>query len=370
MNLASYASHPAKTRGRLYKESESESRNDYQRDRDRIIHSASFRRLQYKTQVFVNHEGDMFRSRLTHSLEVAQIARAVARTLNCHEDLCEAIALAHDLGHTPFGHAGQDALNKCMKPFGGFEHNVQSLRVIDKLEKKYASFEGLNLTFEVREGVLKHCSVKNAKTMGEIGQRFIKKTQPSLEAQIVNIADEIAYLHHDLDDGFRSGILTFELLQELDLFSNTFIKVKDLYNQLSKEQYLNEILRRMMFLVIGDLTEETQRMIKKFNPQEADDVRGMPSLVKNSQIIINHLRQIRHFSKKHLYEHPRIKKMSDQAEKTIQILFEYFVMNFDAIPESFKKEDENCEKRLIADYIAGMTDRFANDLITRIKSSS
>jgi len=370
MNLAPYACHPAKSKGRIYKESESLSRNNYQRDRDRIIHSASFRRLQYKTQVFVNHEGDMFRSRLTHSLEVAQIARAVARTLYCHEDLCEAIALAHDLGHTPFGHAGQDALNKCMRPYGGFEHNIQSLRVIDKLEKKYASFEGLNLTFEVREGILKHCSLKNAKNLGEIGQRFIKKNQPSLEAQIVNIADEIAYLHHDLDDGFRSGILNFELLEELDLFRNTYIEVRDFYNQLSNEQYMNEILRRMMFLIISDLSNETQRMIKKFNPQAVDDVRELPSLVKNSQIIANHLRQIRLFSKKYLYEHPRIKKMSDQAEKTIQILFEYFMTNLDSIPESFKKDVEHCEKRVIADYIAGMTDRFANDFLIRIESYS
>ena len=213
-----YASNPTISIGRLFKEKPASLRNEYQRDRDRIIHCSAFRRLEYKTQVFVNHEGDMFRTRLTHSIEVSQIARSIARTLGAHEDLAETISLAHDLGHTPFGHAGQDALNKCMKKYGGFEHNLQSLRIVDNLEKRYADFNGLNLMFDSREGILKHCSLRNAKKLGAIGDRFIRKQQPSIEAQIVNIADEIAYINHDIDDGFRSGLLSVDALMTNALF--------------------------------------------------------------------------------------------------------------------------------------------------------
>src|SRR6476620_4490523 len=220
--LAPYAARSAHSRGRRFPEAASSSRTAFQRDRDRIVHSGAFRRLEYKTQVFVNHEGDLFRTRLTHSIEVAQIARSIARNLLLNEDLVEAISLAHDLGHTPFGHAGQDALDECMKPFGGFEHNLQSLRVVDELEERYAAFPGLNLTFETREGILKHCSFANAKQLGDVGERFIKREQPSLEAQIANLADEIAYNNHDLDDGLRAGLITLDELQVVPLFQRAF----------------------------------------------------------------------------------------------------------------------------------------------------
>src|SRR3954469_12099209 len=216
-HLAPYAAHSAASRGRRFAEPAPTSRTEFQRDRDRIIHSTGFRRLEYKTQVFVNHEGDLFRTRLTHSIEVAQIARSIARNLRLNEDLAEAISLAHDLGHTPFGHAGQDALNSCMKDYGGFEHNLQSLRVVDALEERYGGFDGLNLMFETREGILKHCSPANAKKLGDIGQRFIERKRPTLEAQLANLADEIAYNNHDIDDGLRSGLLNVAQLAEVDL---------------------------------------------------------------------------------------------------------------------------------------------------------
>jgi len=368
MNLAPYASNPAKSKGRVFQESKSSSRNDFQRDRDRIIHSASFRRLQYKTQVFVNHEGDMFRSRLTHSLEVSQISRAVARTLNCHEDLCEAIALAHDLGHTPFGHAGQDALNECMRNFGGFEHNLQSLRVVDVLEKKYANYNGLNLTFEVREGILKHCSKKNAQKLGDLGKRFIMNHQPSLEAQIVNLADEIAYLHHDLDDGFRSEILTFEKMMELNLFEIFFKEVSNAHKLLSSEQIMHEILRLMMNSIISDLCNESFKNIKKFKPQSADNVRELKNIVCFSDEMDAHFKEFKKFSRTYLYEHHRIKEMSVRASKIIYSLFHYFYDNYRKIPESFKSEKEQSRERVIADYVAGMTDRFANNLYKDMSS--
>ncbi|HEY0268198.1 MAG TPA: deoxyguanosinetriphosphate triphosphohydrolase, partial [Methyloradius sp.] len=251
--LATYAADPSSTLGRRHKEAPPQGRNEFQRDRDRIIHSAAFRRLEYKTQVFVNHEGDLFRTRLTHSLEVAQIGRTIARTLGLHEDLVEAICLAHDLGHTPFGHAGQDALNKCMQDFGGFEHNLQSLRVVDHLEQHYAEFDGLNLTFELREGILKHCSVKNAQLLGDVGERFINKTQPSLEAQIANLADEIAYNNHDVDDGLRSGLITLEQLEEVPLFADQLALVKNKYPQLSQRRLIHETVRRMINALVTDL---------------------------------------------------------------------------------------------------------------------
>jgi dGTPase len=363
MNLASYASNPAKSKGRIFQESKSTSRNDFQRDRDRIIHSASFRRLQYKTQVFVNHEGDMFRSRLTHSLEVSQIARAIARSLNCHEDLCEAVALAHDLGHTPFGHAGQDALNHCMKDYGGFEHNLQSLRVVDVLEKKYANFNGLNLTFEVREGILKHCSKKNAKNLGELGQRFIHGHEPALEAQIVNFADEIAYIHHDIDDGFRSGILNFELLETNDFFNKASNEIKTQYINIAPDQLLNEILSAMMNLIISDLCAHSLKGIKQHNPQSSEEVRLLKPLIGFSEDMSNYFSELKRFSRKHLYEHPRVQEMGSQAKSVIQSLFHFFQEHYERIPLSYRSNEDQPQERVIADYIAGMTDRFANQLV-------
>lgn len=366
MNLASYASNPNLSKGRVFAEKQSAFRNDYQRDRDRIIHSASFRRLQYKTQVFVNHEGDMFRSRLTHSIEVSQIARGLARSLNCHEDLAEAISLAHDLGHTPFGHSGQDALNDCMRDFGGFEHNLQSLRVVDKLEKKYASFAGLNLTFEAREGILKHCSLRNAKKLGIVAERFINKSQPSMEAQIVNIADEIAYSHHDLDDGYRAGILNFELLKELNLFKEIYSELSEKYLEVKGEQLINEIIRRMMNLIISDLCEQTKKNLAKLNPASPDDVRASPAIVGFSHSMQENINLIKQFSRTYLYNHPRIQRMSSEAQKTIKALFHFFTTNYDKIPKTFSENDEDSLERVVSDYIAGMTDRFANQVYASI----
>ena len=362
MNLASYASNPEQSKGRIFQESKSSSRNDFQRDRDRIIHSASFRRLQYKTQVFVNHEGDMFRSRLTHSLEVSQIARAIARSLNCHEDLCEAIALAHDLGHTPFGHAGQDALNDCMRDHGGFEHNLQSLRVVDVLEKKYANFNGLNLTYEVREGILKHCSKKNAKNLGELGQRFIHGHEPTLEAQIVNFADEIAYIHHDIDDGFRSGIFNFQLLETNEFFNKISKQIKTQYINIAPDQLLNEILRTMMNLIISDLCNHSLRGIKQHNPQSSSDIRLLEPLIGFSEVMSKYFSELKRFSRTHLYQHTRVQEMGSQAKRVIQSLFHFFKQHFERIPLSYQSNEDQFQERVISDYIAGMTDRFANQL--------
>jgi len=363
MILASYASDPAKSKGRVFQESKSSSRNDFQRDRDRIIHSASFRRLQYKTQVFVNHEGDMFRSRLTHSVEVSQIARAIARSLNCHEDLCEAVALAHDLGHTPFGHAGQDALNDCMRDYGGFEHNLQSLRVVDVLEKKYANFNGLNLTYEVREGILKHCSKKNAKQLGELGQRFIHGYEPSLEAQIVNFADEIAYIHHDIDDGFRSGIFNFQVLETNEFFNKISKEIKTQYINISPEKLLNEILSAMMSLIISDLCSHSVQVISQYNPQSPMEVRLLRPLIGFSEVMSKYFSELKRFSRTHLYQHIRVQEMGSQAKWVIQSLFHFFQKRFERIPLSYQLNKDQPHERVIADYIAGMTDRFANQLV-------
>ncbi|HSD68873.1 MAG TPA: deoxyguanosinetriphosphate triphosphohydrolase, partial [Woeseiaceae bacterium] len=248
--LAPYAASESASLGRRYPEPATRYRSEFQRDRDRIVHSTAFRRLVYKTQVFVNHEGDMYRTRLTHSLEVAQIGRTVARALDLNESLTEAICLAHDLGHTPFGHAGQDALNACMRDFGGFEHNLQSLRVVDELEAKYADFPGLNLTFETREGILKHCSAKNARELGELGRRFLERRQPGLEAQIADLADAIAYNNHDVDDGYRANLLTLEQLREQAMFAREFDAVHSRYPDLEDRRLIYEVIRRMINRVV------------------------------------------------------------------------------------------------------------------------
>ena len=273
-NLAAYAAHDKQSNGRLHQETSAEYRSEYQRDRERIIHSTAFRRLEYKTQVFVNHEGDLFRTRLTHSIEVAQIARAIARALNLNEDLCEAISLAHDLGHTPFGHAGQDALNDCMQNHGGFEHNLQSLRIVDKLELKYPEFSGLNLMFETREGILKHCSRKNAEQLGDLGQRFIQRKQPSLEAQLANIADQIAYNNHDLDDGLRSGLINVKQLNKVELFAEKFEHVSAIYPKLSERRKIYECIRSIINELVTDLISQSTEAIKLMNPSTIDDVRA------------------------------------------------------------------------------------------------
>ena len=359
MILKSYAADPLKTLGRQYTETKSTTRNDFQRDRDRIIHSSAFRRLEYKTQVFVNHEGDMFRTRLTHSIEVSQISRGIARTLGCHEDLAETIALAHDLGHTPFGHAGQDALNNCMKIHGGFEHNLQSLRVVDFLERRYASFDGLNLTFESREGILKHCSVKNAKALGSIGKRFINKQQPSLEAQIVNIADEIAYNNHDVDDGFRSGLLNFKALMKNTLFSRCAKIVNETYSNINDGQKINEVVRRMIHLLIKDVCIQSQKNLNNYKPESIDAVRNLPHLIDFSENIKKEQYELKQFLRHAMYEHPHVAKMTQDAGKIVEKLFIYYIKTPKAIPENFSMNRPDDLARLVADYIAGMTDRFA-----------
>src|SRR5210317_905686 len=354
--MKKYAVSEDNSLGREHPESKSPLRNDFQRDRDRIIHSSAFRRLMYKTQVFVNHEGDMFRTRLTHSLEVSQISRGIARSLGLNEDLAETIALAHDLGHTPFGHAGQDALNQCMQDFGGFEHNLQSLRVVDVLEKRYFKFNGLNLTFESREGILKHCSIKNARELGDIGKRFIHKTQPSLEAQVVDVADGIAYNIHDLEDGFRSGILTVEMMCEVGLFEQIFSEMKKIERSASEKIRVYETLRRMMHLLIDAVTKQSQKNITSLNISEIIEVRqsskpiiGFPNDIEAS------LTQCRQALKKMLYQHERIQQMSIQAHEIIKVLFYHYMNHLDLVPEDF--QIDNHPERAVADFVSGMTDR-------------
>lgn len=360
MTLASFAAHPEKTRGRKVIEQESPTRNVFQRDRDRIIHSTAFRRLEYKTQVFVNHEGDLFRTRLTHSIEVAQLTRGIARTLGLHEDLAEAIALAHDLGHTPFGHAGQDALNQCMRDYGGFEHNLQSLRVVDVLENRYASFDGLNLTFEVREGILKHCSRKNAEQLGDVGERFLRKESPSLEAQITNFADEIAYNNHDVDDGLRSGLISIQQLSGIQLFAENMAEVKRLYGDIEEKRLVHETIRRMINVLVVDLCEQSQQAIANLNPATIDDVRKSPVyLVGFSQAIAEKNLELKQFLLKHLYRHYKVNRMSAKAGRIIEELFSAFIQSPNLMPHEHQQAAKQDQARAVADYIAGMTDRYA-----------
>lgn len=358
-NLAPYAANPTQSIGRVYDEPPSSTRNAFQRDRDRIIHSTAFRRLEYKTQVFVNHEGDLFRTRLTHSLEVAQLARGIARTLNLHEDLTEAIALAHDLGHTPFGHAGQDALNECMRDYGGFEHNLQSLRVVEQLELRYADFDGLNLTFEVREGILKHCSIKNAKQLGDVGQRFLDKTSPSLEAQLTNYADEIAYNNHDIDDGLRSGLITIDQLSKVELFAQNLSLVKALYPKLEQKRLIHETVRRMINTLVVDLCTQSAQNIARHQPKSIADIRQLPQLINFSSDIAAQNLKLKQFLRKNLYQHYKVNRMSAKAARIVRELFTAFFENIGLLPNEFQVYAETDKARAVADYIAGMTDRFA-----------
>ncbi|KAF0843002.1 dGTPase [Methylovorus glucosotrophus] len=357
--LADYAAHPERSLGRRHAEPDPQGRNQFQRDRDRIIHSSAFRRLEYKTQVFVNHEGDLFRTRLTHSLEVAQIGRAIARNLNLHEDLIEGIALAHDLGHTPFGHAGQDALNECMRDYGGFEHNLQSLRVVDHLEQRYAEFDGLNLTFEMREGILKHCSLKNARKLGDVGERFINKTQPSLEAQVANLADEIAYNNHDVDDGLRSGLISLDQLAEVAIFAEHLQQVKDKYPNLADRRLIHETIRRMINTQIVDLCSESSRHIAEHAPSSIEEVRQTPALISFSAGMAKQQAELKKFLRTKLYRHYRVNRMSNKAHRIITELFREFMLDSTIMPDEFQQRAEQDKPRAVADYIAGMTDRYA-----------
>jgi dGTPase len=357
--LAVYAAHSTQTRGRQHPEPSAAPRSEFQRDRDRIVHSSAFRRLEYKTQVFVNHEGDLFRTRLTHSLEVAQIGRTIARILRLNEDLVEAIALAHDLGHTPFGHAGQDALNACMKAHGGFEHNLQSLRVVDKLEERYAEFDGLNLCFETREGILKHCALHNARQLGDIGERFILKQQPSLEAQVANLADEIAYNNHDVDDGLRSGLITLEQLQKIGLFARHLHAAQAKYPQLAGRRLINETVRRMINTLVLDLVEHSQDAIAGAGVDSLDAVRAAPMLIGFSPTLAAENHELKQFLRQHLYRHYRVARMSTKAAKVITDLFAAFLADPGLLPTEHQEKAQHDAPRAIADYIAGMTDRYA-----------
>ncbi len=360
---ASYACHSQQTRGRRHAEEAPIGRNQFQRDRDRIIHCNAFRLLEYKTQVFINHEGDLFRTRLTHSIEVAQIARTLARNLGLHEDLTEAISLAHDLGHTPFGHAGQDELNACMRKLapkaGGFEHNLQSLRVVDELEERYAAFNGLNLCFETREGILKHCSVKHARLLGDVGERFLNRTQPSLEAQIANLADEIAYNNHDIDDGLRSGLITIEQLQMLEIFATHHANVKRRYPSLEKRRLVAEIIRSMINTLVLDLTETTLANIGVHKPDSVDAVRAAPPLASFSSSMRRQADALKSFLLENLYRHYRVMRMTTKARIIVRELFTAFLEDPRLLDDDYRRDDEVAQARAIADYIAGMTDRYA-----------
>jgi dGTPase len=366
--LAVYAAHQSASRGRAHPEPAHAYRGEYQRDRDRIVHATAFRRLVYKTQVFVNHEGDLYRTRLTHSLEVAQIARTVAANLRLNEQLAEAISLAHDLGHTPFGHAGQDSLNKCMHDYGGFEHNLQSLRVVDQLEDKYASFPGLNLCFETREGILKHCSARNARELGELGERFLTSGQPGLEAQLANLADEIAYNNHDVDDGLRAGLLEIKDLREIALFGSHYEGVKRQFADISERAHIHETVRSMINTIVTDLLEATAARLHDLQPDSIDTVRSQaqPMVGFSSDVLSQH-RELKQFLQKSLYRHPRVMEMTQRANDVVAGLFELYFASPTMMPPEHAARAADWEQdagdpgraRAVADYVAGMTDRYA-----------
>lgn len=382
--LAVYASDPQRSLGRRYWQAADQLRNEFQRDRDRIVHSTAFRRLVYKTQVFVNHEGDLFRTRLTHSLEVAQLGRSMARSLHLHEDLVEAIALAHDLGHTPFGHAGQDALNECMSAYGGFEHNLQSLRVVDKLEERYPDFDGLNLCFESREGILKHCSRANAQRIvtsessdglpgAGVGQRFLDRTSPSLEAQLCNLADEIAYNAHDIDDGVRSGLITLDQLRELGLFDAFRRQALADHPQLCDVAHVRRLLyestRRMLSAQVHDVIDSSQKAIDQASPKSVDDVRQRSVLITFGRTMRAQSTQLKHFLLQNLYRHPQVSQTMTQAKQVISDLFACYLADPHEMQAGYASKlraplghltDRDLAARVVADYIAGMTDRFAS----------
>ena len=370
-DLAPYASHAALSRGRRHAEPAAPTRSDYQRDRDRIVHSSAFRRLVYKTQVFLNHEGDLFRTRLTHSLEVAQLARSVARSLRLNEDLVEAIALAHDLGHTPFGHAGQDELNACMQAHGGFEHNLQSLRVVDTLETRYPDFPGLNLTFETREGMLKHCSARNARDIedrepGGVAARFLTGGQASLEAQLANLADEIAYNAHDIDDGVRSGLITQQQILEVPLFARFQALALQGRPALAEpgqaRLLLYDTIRRMLSQQVYDVIAASEQALADAAPQSPADVRSAgAALVRFSPAMREESQQLKRFLFANLYRHPQVVATTDAARLVVRQLFEVYMAEPAAMKPGFAKRAAlvHHRPRAIADFIAGMTDRYA-----------
>ncbi|WP_041675028.1 deoxyguanosinetriphosphate triphosphohydrolase [Ramlibacter tataouinensis] len=362
MSLAAYACDPAHSRGRRHPEPTAPTRTEFQRDRDRIVHSTAFRRLVYKTQVFLNHEGDLFRTRLTHSLEVAQLARSIARPLGLNEDLVEAVALAHDLGHTPFGHAGQDALDDCMATHGGFEHNLQSLRVVDQLEERYPAFDGLNLSFETREGILKHCSRANAQRLeaqepGGVGRRFLDRTQPSLEAQLCNLADEIAYNAHDIDDGVRSGLLTLEQLEQVSLFDRFRREALAAHPQLQGRRLLYESIRLMLSAQVYDVIDATALALRRHAPASADAARLLRPVLCFGEAMRQESQALKTFLLRNLYRHPQVMATTGRAKTVVRELFAAYMADPAQLQAGFASRGDT--PRAVADYIAGMTDRFA-----------
>ena len=383
MALAVYACDPARSRGRRHAEPPAPTRSDFQRDRDRVIHCSAFRRLVYKTQVFLNHEGDLFRTRLTHSLEVAQLGRSIARSLGLHEDLVEAIALSHDLGHTPFGHAGQDALNDCMADYGGFEHNLQSLRIVDLLEERYPDFDGLNLTFETREGILKHCANRNALLIeaeepayadggGGVGRRFLDRSQPSLEAQLCNLADEIAYNAHDIDDGVRSGLITVEQLESVPLFQQYLDQTRTRHPHLcdaaQDRRLLYETIRQMLSAQVYDVIDATTAQLQAVAPGDVREVRAAPPLVQFSDPMRRASTELKQFLLRNLYRHAQVMATTNQARRIVRELFAAYMEVPQSMQPGFVARSEaarddldevQSRARVVADFIAGMTDRFA-----------
>ena len=395
MTLAPYACDPALSRGRRFEEPLAPTRSDFQRDRDRIVHSTAFRRLVYKTQVFLNHEGDLFRTRLTHSLEVAQLGRSIARSLHLNEDLVEAIALAHDLGHTPFGHAGQDALNACLKQHNpasaGFEHNLQSLRVVDSLEERYPAYDGLNLTFETREGILKHCSRRNARRIqarepGGVAQRFVDQDpngphwlQPGLEAQLANLADEIAYNAHDIDDGVRSGLLTMAQLQQVELVDHYSHEARQLHPGLQGRRWLFETIRLMLSAQVYDVMDATRAALAKAAPNDVQAVRQSSALVRFTPDMALGSAALKRFLLQNLYRHPQVMEKTQAAQQVVRDLFAVYLDDPSQMPNAHISRFDVAQtasapgakpERVVADYIAGMTDRFAAKEHERLKGGS
>jgi dGTPase len=362
--LLACACRPEQSRGRLHAEPPAPPDAAFQSDRDRIVHCTAFRRLVYKTQVFLNHEGDLFRTRLTHSLEVGELGRLIARRLGLNEDLIEAIALAHDLGHTPFGHAGQDALHRCMREAdpagGGFEHNLQSLRVVDRLEERYPAFDGLNLSFETREGILKRCSRVHARRLverepGGVAQRFLDDTRPSLEAQLCNLVDEMAYNLHDIDDGVRSGLLALEQLDEIELYAHCRHAALAAYPQLAGRRLLFETLRRMLSLQVDDVVAASRAALDAAMPDSVDAVRRLPVSIRFGDAMQRHVAALKLLLRDRLYRHPQVVATTDRARHIVAVLFDAYRSDPGEIPGRAAQRPRD-----VADYIAGMTDRYAS----------
>jgi dGTPase len=374
--LAPYASRAKDSRGRLYPEPESPTRTCFQRDRDRIIHSAAFRRLQYKTQVFVNHEGDFFRTRLTHSLEVAQIARSACRTLGLDEDLGESLALAHDLGHTPFGHAGEDALKVVMRPYGGFDHNSQSLRVVTRLEQHYPRFDGLNLTWETLEGLVKHNGPLSVAGQTDDLPRAIVDyaeqqdlelhTHAGPEAQVAALADDIAYNNHDIDDGLRAGLFSIEDLDGVALVGPLFEAARSAYPDIERTRLIDEAVRQMIGVMVGDLTAETARSIRESGAETAAEIRAMKTPVAVfSDEMHQHDKALKDFLHSHMYRHYKLNRMTSKARRVVTDLFELLVAEPECLPTEWRGQaagpGDTKTAQIVSDYIAGMTDRYALD---------